>query len=539
MIKTTKYWLFLLLPLLIVGGGGWHFREFVADVVTRNPTLNLSILGAIGLAAMMCLARMVSFQKEAGTLTRFQRAYVESGDAQSAAEAIAGRGTYMARLLDVVGGLRGRLENRIDQATLLHELQEIKSAYTHSLSIPQFMSGLMIALGLFGTFVGLLETLQNTAGFISGVAVSGGNADGAIIGLIKGIQGPLAGMGTAFSASLFGLLGSLVVGAMLSSLQSLSHVLVYRARLLIDDIVNTQAAPRVEPESLSAQQVTELAQRLFQYENVAVELYARSRRADIETRQHLTEVVARLAETAKHMTDAVTAMAPLQHAVTEQTQHLARLSTTLKQQSEAVQRMESHGGRIEQAVALLSETGTVAQRSVEISTSLLRQSATTERQVNASHQALALAVQSLTEHHQIQGAALQRIAEAAQSAPGIQRQLEQMTTLLVDASQEAGEHFADVRIDSAHRHAEEKRDRDRQHQLFTALQQLVSERLSKQTDGLGTVKPSPSEAAASRQVEDMLHRLDAVLVSFHSGFEALLKDVWQRPDRRPATSAGK
>jgi hypothetical protein len=76
----------------------------------------------------------------------------------------------------------------------------------------RYLIGVLVFLGLLGTFYGLLETVQsvgNVIGTLSADAVDPGRA---FNDLKSGLQSPLGGMATAFSASLFGLAGSLVLG---------------------------------------------------------------------------------------------------------------------------------------------------------------------------------------------------------------------------------------------------------------------------------------------------------------------------------------
>ena len=71
---------------------------------------------------------------------------------------------------------------------------------------------LLVFLGLLGTFWGLLETVQSIGNVISGLTIKGDAVQDVFERLKSGLQAPLAGMGTAFSSSLFGLAGSLVLG---------------------------------------------------------------------------------------------------------------------------------------------------------------------------------------------------------------------------------------------------------------------------------------------------------------------------------------
>ncbi len=76
----------------------------------------------------------------------------------------------------------------------------------------RYIGNLLVFLGLLGTFWGLLETVNAVAATISGLADTGGDAEDAVAQLIANLREPLGGMGTAFSSSLFGLGGSLIIG---------------------------------------------------------------------------------------------------------------------------------------------------------------------------------------------------------------------------------------------------------------------------------------------------------------------------------------
>jgi hypothetical protein len=78
--------------------------------------------------------------------------------------------------------------------------------------LTRYLIGLLIFLGLLGTFWGLLETIGAVADAINGLQVTGGDAVQMFAKLKASIDGPLKGMATAFGASLFGLSGSLVLG---------------------------------------------------------------------------------------------------------------------------------------------------------------------------------------------------------------------------------------------------------------------------------------------------------------------------------------
>jgi hypothetical protein len=92
-------------------------------------------------------------------------------------------------------------------------LDSISSRLDESRELSRYMTGLLIFLGLLGTFWGLLRTVSSVSEVIHGMSIGTSSDFNQMFEQLKsGLAGPLAGMGTAFSASLFGLSGALVLG---------------------------------------------------------------------------------------------------------------------------------------------------------------------------------------------------------------------------------------------------------------------------------------------------------------------------------------
>jgi hypothetical protein len=91
-------------------------------------------------------------------------------------------------------------------------LEGIRGRLDESREISRYLIGLLVFLGLLGTFWGLLGTIGSVGGIIGGLEVGDQNFDKMFAALKDGLQKPLQGMGTAFSSSLFGLGGSLILG---------------------------------------------------------------------------------------------------------------------------------------------------------------------------------------------------------------------------------------------------------------------------------------------------------------------------------------
>ncbi len=101
---------------------------------------------------------------------------------------------------------------RLSVLSLQAVLDGIRGRLDESREISRYMIGLLIFLGLLGTFWGLLGTIAEVVKVIGGLEVGGKDFSLMFQTLKTGLQQPLNGMGTAFSSSLFGLGGSLVLG---------------------------------------------------------------------------------------------------------------------------------------------------------------------------------------------------------------------------------------------------------------------------------------------------------------------------------------
>jgi len=90
-------------------------------------------------------------------------------------------------------------------------LDSIAARLDEARDVSRYMTGLLVFLGLLGTFWGLIETVGSVGNVINTLK-PGGDAGSIFDSLKEGLAAPLSGMGISFSSSLFGLAGSLVLG---------------------------------------------------------------------------------------------------------------------------------------------------------------------------------------------------------------------------------------------------------------------------------------------------------------------------------------
>jgi hypothetical protein len=116
----------------------------------------------------------------------------------------------LAPLANMIGeGIGG---TGISAVTLRSLLDSIASRLDEQRDLGRYFVGLLIFLGLLGTFWGLSHAVGSMAEVIRSLSLAGGDANAAFEKLKSGMEAPLGGMGIAFSTSLFGLAGSLILG---------------------------------------------------------------------------------------------------------------------------------------------------------------------------------------------------------------------------------------------------------------------------------------------------------------------------------------
>src|SRR5215831_1594471 len=119
--------------------------------------------------------------------------------------------TLLAPMAALLGGGERSGRMTISQQTMRHLLDSIATRLDEARDISRYMTGLLVFLGLLGTFWGLIETVGSVGRVIDGLKV-GGDAGALFDRLKDGLAAPLGGMGISFSSSLFGLAGSLILG---------------------------------------------------------------------------------------------------------------------------------------------------------------------------------------------------------------------------------------------------------------------------------------------------------------------------------------
>jgi hypothetical protein len=193
----------MLLVCLLVGAGAWLIHSQIIGILRTNPLLN-------GLIALVFVI---------GVLTSFWQVWILAQSVYWIENFVRGTaGTEddaPPRLLAPLAALlRSRSARMSISASSSRSIQEsVVQRIDEARDITRYLINLLVFLGLLGTFWGLATTVPAVVETIRSLAPAEGESGLDVFGkLMTGLESQLGGMGTAFSSSLLGLAGSLVLG---------------------------------------------------------------------------------------------------------------------------------------------------------------------------------------------------------------------------------------------------------------------------------------------------------------------------------------
>ena len=204
MSNPLPYLVRMLLFLAAVGALAYVLHQDLLRVFMNTPILNSVIVAVLLIGIFFVMRQVISLWPEVKWLRRFH--HREEGAPPLETHSI----NLLAPLATMLGERQDRF--RLSPTATRAVLDGIATRLDERRELTRYLIGLLIFLGLLGTFWGLLETISAVADAIGSLQVTGGDAIQMFGKLKASIEGPLKGMATAFGASLFGLSGSLVLG---------------------------------------------------------------------------------------------------------------------------------------------------------------------------------------------------------------------------------------------------------------------------------------------------------------------------------------
>lgn len=177
------------------------YRQLVVAFVT-NPGLNGLIIGVLVVGMLLGFMQVIRLMPEVSWVNSFRK-----GDHELDARRDP---VLLAPMATLLGERRDGMS--ISTNSMRSILDSIGNRLDESREISRYLIGLLVFLGLLGTFWGLLATIGSIGDTIQSLDPGSGDTNDILDALKSGLKQPLDGMGTAFSSSLFGLAGSLVLG---------------------------------------------------------------------------------------------------------------------------------------------------------------------------------------------------------------------------------------------------------------------------------------------------------------------------------------
>jgi len=194
----TLLWMSLFTILVITGA--FFLAEPLHQAFTSNVVFNGIIMAVLVIGIGINFRQVLQLYPEIAWIKHFQ------SDASAASKVQPKLLSSMARLLE------GKEDLSLSTSSMHTMLESLRTRIDDSRDLSRYMISVLVFLGLLGTFWGLMSTVSAVGSLIGGMAVEASSGEAIFESLKNSLAEPLSGMGIAFSSSLFGLSGSLVVG---------------------------------------------------------------------------------------------------------------------------------------------------------------------------------------------------------------------------------------------------------------------------------------------------------------------------------------
>lgn len=289
--EGVKPWLVAFsLPVVVGLLGATVFAPLVKASIQNasHPSLVYGIFIVFVLGVLLAAVTLRRFQKEKS----FVQQWVQLPDNEQRRAWVERKlGHAKFTVYPVLCAVVLRMSAAERQAKFEHEVRACESGLADRLVFPNFIAGALVGLGLVGTFVGLLGTLDDLGlvfGSLAKTGDSGANPTAVFSDMVQKLQDPMRGMGTAFVTSLYGLLGSLILGVTSLSISKQANVIVkdlYAAERLYA-LTHTEQVPAGAAQADTQADATQAAGGL-QMEAMLKQLLALQLQKDAQTQRWL------------------------------------------------------------------------------------------------------------------------------------------------------------------------------------------------------------------------------------------------------------
>ena len=194
--------IFIILNLIL----GFFLISSLSDAFLTNPVINGLIFSVLGFGIIIIFRQVYTLRPEIQWIEGYKR---------NKAKGLTGnldnkKLILLAPMASLLEEHKGRFT--ISSLAMRSLLDSLNLRLDETREISRYLIGLLVFLGLLGTFWGLLNTIDSVGEVINSLGAEDEDSSLMFLKLKEGLRQPLDGMGTAFSSSLFGLSGSLILG---------------------------------------------------------------------------------------------------------------------------------------------------------------------------------------------------------------------------------------------------------------------------------------------------------------------------------------
>lgn len=337
--------------LALVAGVSALLYPALKDAFMANPVFNGMIIGVLVIGIAVNFRQVIALNPELAWLITRRRG--ESGDKSIKLQ-------LLAPLTRMVADRDGAL--RLSAMASRSVLDGLRMRLDEHRDISRYLVGLLIFLGLLGTFWGLLDTVSSAGAVIAGLQVGGADVGEVFERLKENLQGPLAGMGTAFSSSLFGLGGALVLGFFDLQAGHAENRFFKEVEDWLAELTHLTSPAFADGEASAPAYIEALLEKTADSLEALERVMSRSEDERSGMREQLLQLTARLAE----VSDQIRAEQQLAKGMARQQQDLqpliARLGESIERGADSQDGLHEHLRKQESVLRGVMQASASAQR---------------------------------------------------------------------------------------------------------------------------------------------------------------------------------
>ncbi len=219
------------------------------EAFLSNIFINLIILLALAVGIIFNIVKLIGLSNDFSSLVNF--------DINKSSQSFNNNSANLKNIIVDLKPIDGRFVFKSSSINRLIENTDMALSSIRETS--RYLVGLLVFLGLLGTFWGLLKTIGSVGNVISGLGIDDTNVAGFFNSLKDGLNAPLQGMSIAFSSSLLGLAGSLILGFIDINLGQAQN----KFSLFFEKVLNKNSVPDLIKSSSSDNLNTQALQKIY------------------------------------------------------------------------------------------------------------------------------------------------------------------------------------------------------------------------------------------------------------------------------------